>query len=252
MFGARFVLTPSVESLTQQDDLFRVQVSGQGTVRARAVVLACGVAYRRLGVPDVEAFTGHGVYYGASVSAAHSLTGLSAAVVGGGNSAGQAVLQLARYCSEVHLVVRGPRLSDTMSAYLVEAVAGEPVITVHLSSDVTGASGAGRLEHLVLTDRETGATKDVDVDGLFVMIGAAPHTDWLPADVRRDRFGFVLTGVDATDASGGPRHPHETSVPGIFAVGDVRSGSVKRVASAVGEGSVVVSEVHQHLSVPHG
>lgn len=255
MFGARFVLTRSVESVDARDGGFVARVSDQGEVRARAVILACGVAYRRLGVPSVEALTGQGVYYGASVSAAHSLTGLSAAVTGGGNSAGQAVLQLARYCRQVHLVVRGPRLEDTMSAYLVEAIAGEPAITVHLSSDVSDASGQGRLERLTLTDRGSGATQEVEADGLFVMIGAEPRTDWLPEEVRRDERGFVLTGSDADTAdeeSERAVHPHETSVPGLFAVGDLRSGSVKRVASAVGEGSVVVSEVHQHLATPHG
>lgn len=253
VFGARFVLTRTVESLERVDGHFRAAVSGGGTVEARAVVLACGVDYRRLGVPTVEAFTGQGVYYGASVSSAHALTGLSAAVSGGGNSAGQAVLQLARYCREVHLVVRGPRLEDTMSAYLVEAIAGEPVITVHLGTDVTGAAGEGRLERLELTERETGARREVAVDGLFVMIGAAPRTSWLPAEVGRDRYGFVLTGVEAADdLSELTLHPHETSVPGLFAVGDVRAGSVKRVASAVGEASVVVSEVHQHLTTRHG
>lgn len=253
VFGARFVLTRSVDLVERVDGGFRVSVSGQGTVSARAVVLASGVAYRRLGVPTVEELTGRGVYYGASVSAAHALAGLSAAVVGGGNSAGQAVLQLARYCREVHLVVRGTGLADTMSAYLVEAVAAEPVVTVHLSSEVTGAAGGGRLEQLVLADRGTGATTTVAADGLFVMIGAEPRTDWLPAEVRRDDRGFVLTGTQAAhDLSGLGLHPHETSVPGLFAVGDVRAGSVKRVASAVGEGSVVVSEVHQHLAGPRG
>lgn len=253
MFGARFVLTRSVESIEREGAAFTVTISDQGQVRARAVILACGVAYRRLGIPSVEAFTGQGVYYGAAVSAAHSLTGLSAAVSGGGNSAGQAVLQLARYCKQVHLVVRSERLEDMMSAYLVEAIAGEPVITVHLAADVSGASGEGRLERMVLTDRHTGATEEVDVDGLFVMIGAEPRTDWLPEDVRRDERGFVLTGVEAAhDLSDLSLAPHETSMPGIFAVGDLRSGSVKRVASAVGEGSVVVSEVHQHLATPHG
>lgn len=252
VFGARFVLTRSVDRLEAVGGAFRAAVSGDGSVTARAVVLASGVAYRRLGVPTVEAFTGRGVYYGASVSAAHALTGLSAAVAGGGNSAGQAVLQLARYCREVHLIVRGPRLEDTMSAYLVDAISGEPVITVHRSCDVTGASGAGRLEQLSLTDRGTGAVEEVGVDGCFVMIGADPHTGWLPTEVRRDGRGFVLTGVDATAADDRPLHPHETSMPGIFAVGDVRAGSVKRVASAVGEGSVVVSEIHQLLSTPPG
>jgi thioredoxin reductase (NADPH) len=253
VFGAHFVLTRVVERLERVDGGFRAMVSGQGAVSARAVVLACGVAYRRIGVPSVEAFTGKGVYYGASVSAAHALTGLSAAVVGGGNSAGQAVLQLARYCRQVHLVVRGAGLSETMSAYLVEAIEGEPVISVHLASDVTAAGGAGRLELLTLTHRASGEQREIGVDGLFVMIGAEPHTDWLPEDVRRDGRGFVLTGTEAAaDLSGLTLHPHETSVPGLFAVGDVRSGSVKRVASAVGEGSVVMSEVHQHLSTPHG
>lgn len=256
VFGARFVLTRSVERLERLDRAFRATVSGEGDVVARSVVLACGVAYRRLGVPSVEAFTGKGVYYGASVSAAHALAGLSAAVVGGGNSAGQAVLQLARYCREVHLVVRGERLEETMSAYLIEAVAGEPVITVHTGRDVTDASGDGRLEELVLTRRGTGEQERIGVDGLFVMIGAEPHTDWLPEEVRRDERGFVLTGMQtgrqtAHGLSGLAGHPHETSVPGIFAVGDVRAGSVKRVASAVGEGSVVVSEVHEHLATLH-
>lgn len=256
VFGARFVLTRSVERLERVDRGFRATVSGEGDVVARSVVLACGVAYRRLGVPSVEAFTGKGVYYGASVSAAHALAGLSAAVAGGGNSAGQAVLQLARYCREVHLVVRGERLEETMSAYLIEAVAGEPVITVHTGRDVTDASGDGRLEELVLTRRGTGEQERIGVDGLFVMIGAEPHTDWLPEEVRRDERGFVLTGMQtgrqtAHGLSGLAGHPHETSVPGIFAVGDVRAGSVKRVASAVGEGSVVVSEVHEHLATLH-
>ncbi len=253
VFGAHFALTREVERLEPVDSGFRAVVSGQGAVSAKAVVLACGVAYRRLGVPSVEAFTGQGVYYGASVSAAHALAGLSAAVAGGGNSAGQAVLQLARYCREVHLVVRGASLGETMSAYLVEAIDGEPVITVHLSSDVTGARGHGRLEALTLTGRGDGASQEIGVDGFFVMIGAEPHTDWLPPAVRRDGRGFVLTGTDAaTDLSDATPHPHETSVPGLFAVGDVRGGSVKRVASAVGEGSVVVTEVHAHLSTPHG
>ncbi|MCK0110605.1 FAD-dependent oxidoreductase [Ornithinimicrobium sp. F0845] len=249
VFGAHFLLTRTVDRIEPEDGRFRASVSGQGTVTAGAVVVACGVAYRRLGVPAVEAFTGNGVYYGASVSAAHALAGLSAAVVGGGNSAGQAVLQLARYCRAVHLIVRGPTLEATMSTYLIEAIAGEPVITVHTSSAVTDATGTGRLEQLTLTDLDTSRTTQLEMDGLFVMIGAEPHTDWLPEEVRRDQRGYVLTGSEAGETEDPPLRPHETTVRGIFAVGDVRSGSVKRVASGVGEGSVVVSEVHQHLSV---
>lgn len=250
VFGARFVLTRTVDRIEPVDGRFRATVSGQGAVTASAVVVSCGVAYRRLGVPAVEAFTGQGVYYGASVSAAHALTGLSAAVIGGGNSAGQAALQLARYCRSVHVIIRGATLEATMSAYLIEAIAGEPVITVHPSSTVTDAAGPGHLEELSLTRLDTSETTRVPVDGLFVMIGAEPRTEWLPEEVRRDERGFVLTGSDTGEASDPPRQPHETSVRGLFAVGDVRSGSVKRVASAVGEGSVVMSEVHQHLSVP--
>ena len=250
MFGARFVLTPVVESVEPREDgLFRVRVSDGSTVTARAVVLACGVSYRRLGIPSVEAFTGQGVYYGASVTAAHSLTGLTAAVAGGGNSAGQAVLQLARYCPRVHLVVRGRSLDETMSSYLIDAIDGEPAITVHLQTDVTGASGEDRLERLTLTHRTTSESCEIDADGLFVMIGADPQTDWLPAAVARDDRGFVLTGADARPDDGSrPTQPYETSVPGLFAVGDLRCGSLKRVASAVGEGSVVVSQVHLHLA----
>jgi len=250
MFGARFVLTPVVESVEPcEDGRFRVRVSDGSTVTARSVVLACGVSYRRLGVPSVEAFTGHGVYYGASVTAAHALTGLTAAVAGGGNSAGQAVLQLARYCPRVHLVVRGRSLDETMSSYLIDAIDGEPAITVHLETDVTGASGEDRLERLTLTHRTTSESCEIDADGLFVMIGADPQTDWLPAAVARDDRGFVLTGADARPDDGSrPTQPYETSVPGLFAVGDLRCGSLKRVASAVGEGSVVVSQVHLHLA----
>lgn len=250
MFGARFVLTPTVESLQRTEDgLFVAQVSDGATVTSRAVVLACGVSYRRLGVPSVEAFTGHGVYYGASVTAAHALSGLTAAVAGGGNSAGQAVLQLARYCPRVHLVVRGKALEDTMSSYLIDAIRAESAITIHLDTDITGASGNGRLEVLALTRRSTGETSEIAADGLFVMIGADPQTDWLPSEVARDDRGFILTGTDAGRLGGEhPCSPHETALPGLFAVGDVRAGSVKRVASAVGEGSVVVSQVHQYLA----
>lgn len=254
VFGARFLLTHAVERLERLGSGFVARIGDQGTVTAQAVVLACGVSYRRLGVPSVEAFSGRGVYYGSSVSAAHALTGLSAAVVGGGNSAGQAVLQLARYCRAVHLVVRGARLEDTMSAYLTEAIAAEPVVTVHLSASVTEAAGAGRLQHVVLTRRtglptgDDAPTSTLDVDGLFVMIGAEPRTEWLSGEVLRDERGYLLTGVAAARVDAAAPRPHETSLPGLFAVGDVRSGSVKRVAAAVGEGSVVVSEVHQHLS----
>lgn len=259
VFGAHFVLMRDVERLDADGDRFLATVSDIGEVTARAVVLATGVSYRRLGVPELEALSGAGVYYGASVSAAHGLTGLDAVVVGGGNSAGQAVLHLARYCRLVTLVVRGRDLAESMSRYLIDAIAAAPGIVVRTQAAVVGGGGDGRLEWVSVQERATGAEQRVRADGLFVMIGARPRTDWLPAGVRRDRFGFVLAGSDAASSDSWTEerrpHPYETTVPGLFAVGDVRSGSVKRVASAVGEGSVVVSQVHAFLSerprVPH-
>jgi thioredoxin reductase (NADPH) len=255
VFGAHFLLMREVDRIDQDGTGFTAHIRGVGEVTARAVVLSAGVAYRRLGVPSIEELTGNGVYYGASVSAAHALTGLHAVVVGGGNSAGQAVLHLARYCAHVDLVVRGATLAEGMSAYLVDAIAAEPVITVRTDAEVVSAEGEGRLERVVVRDRSTGAEDKIRADGMFVMIGAQPRTDWLPAAVGRDRFGFLLTGADAAGA-GWPLErrpaPYETTVPGLFAVGDVRCGSVKRVASAVGEGSVVVSQLHEFLATSHG
>ena len=253
VFGAGFLLMRQVESLKRDGPLFVAQISDVGTVTARSVILSAGVSYRRLGVPSLEQLTGNGVYYGASVSAAQALAGLHVVVVGGGNSAGQAALHLARYCERVTLVVRAGDLGAGMSDYLVKAIDGEPAVVVRTDTEVSGGEGAGRLEQVQLRDRTTGEVQTIRADGLFVMIGAQPRTDWLPASVQRDRHGFLLTGAEAA-AQGWPLerqpHPYETTMPGLFAVGDVRGGSVKRVASAVGEGSVVVSQIHQLLSEP--
>ncbi|MEV5966433.1 FAD-dependent oxidoreductase [Kribbella sp. NPDC051952] len=253
VFGAHFVLMRTVESLSRRGDEFVAEIGDVGQVTARAVVLATGVAYRRLDVPSLEKLVGTGVYYGASVSEAHGLQGLDACVVGGGNSAGQAVLHLARYCRQVTLVIRGKDLSSSMSQYLIDAIDAAPNVTVRASSEIVGGGGDGRLQEIRLRNRETGDEDTLAADGLFVMIGAVPGTGWLPEDVGRDARGFVLTGSDAaadphwdTDR---PPQPYESTVPGLFAVGDVRCGSVKRVASAVGEGSVVVSQIHTHLRV---
>jgi thioredoxin reductase (NADPH) len=255
VFGAHVVLMRDVDRIAVDGDGFTAGISDVGEVRAKTVVLATGVSYRRLGVPELDALTGAGVFYGASVSEVHGLTGLAAVVVGGGNSAGQAVLHLARYCRLVTLLVRGPDIAEGMSSYLVEAIAAAENVVVSTSSEAVGGGGEGRLQRVTVRDRTTGAERTVEADGLFVMIGAQPRTDWLPQSVGRDRFGFLLAGSDAA-ASGSwspqrPPQPHETTVPGLFAVGDVRSGSVKRVASAVGEGSVVVSELHEHLKAAH-
>ncbi len=251
VFGAHFVLMREVDRLQSDGTSFVAQIDGVGEVRTRSVVLATGVSYRRLGIPELEALSGAGVYYGASVSEAHGLAGLHAAVVGGGNSAGQAVLHLARYCERVTLLVRGSDLAAGMSTYLIDAIEAAPNVVVRTSVEIAGGQGEGRLEAVTVRDRTSGAEERLKADGLFVMIGAQPRTDWLPESLERDRLGFVLAGADAAASGEWSLHrspqPYETTLPGVFAIGDVRSGSVKRVASAVGEGSVVVSQVHQHL-----
>lgn len=255
VFGARFVMLREVAGLARRaDGRFTAQVEGVGEVTASAVVVSAGVAYRRLGIDSLEHLVGHGVHYGANVTAAQTLAGLPVGVIGGGNSAGQAVLHLARHCEEVHLLVRGSDLREGMSAYLVDAIAAEPRIRTHLGTEVVGGRGEEALAGVTLRDRASGREEALDLAALFVMIGAAPHTGWLPDEVARDRFGFVLTGAAAAASPSWscPRapQPHETTLPGVFAVGDVRAGSVKRVASAVGEGSVVVSQVHEFLLAP--
>jgi thioredoxin reductase (NADPH) len=253
VFGAGFLLMRQVESLERDGPLFVAHIGDAGTVTARAVILSAGVSYRRLGVPSLEQLAGNGVYYGASVSAAQALEGLAVVVVGGGNSAGQAALHLARYCQRVTLVVRAGELAAGMSHYLVKAIDGEPTVVVRTDAEVSGGEGTGRLEQVQIRDRTTGEVETIRADGLFVMIGAQPRTSWLPESAQRDRHGFLLTGAEAA-AHGWPLerqpYPYETTMPGLFAVGDVRGGSVKRVASAVGEGSVVVAQLHQFLSTP--
>lgn len=252
VLGAQFLLTRQVEQLSRTGGHFAAEIDQVGEVRARAVIISTGVSYLRLGLRNLEALIGKGVYYGASVTAAQALSGLQVAVVGAGNSAGQAVLHLARYCASVHLIVRGPDLGRSMSAYLVHAVSAHPVIKVHLNTEVVDGGGDGTLEYAVVHNRATGQDERLFLASLFVMIGARPHTEWLPPDLQRDQDGFLLTGAEAAAWSVWPLarrpHPHETTVPGVFAIGDVRHRSVKRVASAVGEGSVVVSEIHQFLS----
>ena len=258
VFGARFVVTREVEELTPQSPGgFLAQITNVGEVTARAAVISTGVSYRRLGIPSLEELSGHGVYYGASVSAAHALTGLDAAVVGAGNSAGQAALHLARYCASVHLIVRASNLGDSMSAYLFDAICAMPVIKVHVNTEVVGGHGNGQLDGVTIRDSSNGQERQLPLASLFVMIGARPRTDWLPLEGARDGYGFLFTGAEAAASDSWTLsrlpQPHETTIPGLFAVGDVRSGSVKRVASAVGEGSVVVSEIHQFLSrTPQG
>jgi thioredoxin reductase (NADPH) len=251
VFGTSFLLMREVTELVPGERRHLLRISGGGEVSARAVVLASGVAYRRLEIPSLARLEGSGVFYGASVAEAKALAGRRAFVVGGGNSAGQAAMHLCRYAQQVTLVVRGRSLADSMSSYLRGEIEAAGNIDVLPGTEVVDGGGEGRLESLTLRERGSGRSRTVEADALFIMIGARPGTEWLPSEIARDRWGYVLTGHDAllSGAAPGGHEPLmlETSQPGIFAVGDVRHGSVKRVAPAVGEGSVVIQQVNQHL-----
>ena len=248
VFGANFAFMQKVTELGREHDQPYVSLSDYGRVRARAVVLATGASYRRLGVPALEALNGAGVFYGGPTSEAPGLAGQDVYVLGGANAAGQAALYLARYARRVTLVVRAQSLEAGMSHYLVRHVEATPNLEVRLRAEIVGGGGDGWLEHLVLRDRAEGTEETVNADGLFLMIGARPHTEWLPAEVDRDARGFILTGTDLPgNAWPLDRSPFllETGMPGVLAAGDVRHGSVKRVASAVGEGSAAIQLLHR-------
>ncbi len=217
--------------------------------RSETVVIATGVTYRRLDVPRLDELLGAGVFYGAAVTEAAALKGQRAFVVGGANSAGQAAVHLARFASHVTLLVRGPSLSASMSAYLIHEMDRASNISVWLNATVTGVHGRGRLEAISVRDSTTGREQTESANGLFVLIGAHPHSDWLADVIERDSQGFLLTDSDlARWPLDRPPLPQETSVPGVFAAGDVRHGSVKRVASAVGEGASAIQQVHRYLA----
>ena len=248
VFGAQFAFMQRASDLRREHDGLSLALPDAGRVHARTVLLATGASYRRLGVPALEALNGAGVFYGGVASEAPAVAGEDVYVLGGANSAGQAALHLARYARRVTLLVRAQSLGAGMSHYLVREVEATPNLRVRLRTDIVDGGGDGWLEHLVLRDRAEGGEETVGADGLFLMIGARPHTDWLPPEVERDARGFVLTGTDLRDDSAGQldrdRVALETSMPGVLAAGDVRHGSVKRVASAVGEGSVAIQLLH--------
>ena len=252
LLGAEFVYGPRAVGLRADGARRVVSLSDGSAFISRAVVLATGVTYRRLGVPSLDSLIGAGVFYGAAAPEAQAMAGEAVYVVGGANSAGQAALHLARYARQVTILVRGASLAATMSDYLVREIDAAANITVrHGAEAVGGGGGEGRLTHLVLRDRGSGDTETMPAAGLFVLIGAEPHTQWLPDVIDRDDAGYVLTGADrrgGATSTGGETRMFETSLPGVFAVGDVRHGSVKRVASAVGEGAVAIRMVHDHLS----
>ena len=249
MFGTSFIFLHHATALARSGDAFSLSLDDGRTVNARSVILATGASYRRLGIPELEDLTGAGVFYGGPVSEAPSLTDKDVYVVGGGNSAGQAAMHLSRYARRVTLVVRGDSLEAGMSHYLVRAVRAAPKVEVRTGTTVAGGGGEGRLQRLTLRG-PAGQDETVQADALFVLIGARPLTEWLPPEISTDRHGFLLTGDDAGDAWPLRRRPlpQETSLPGVFAAGDARHGSVKRVAAGVGEGASAVQAVHRVLA----
>ena len=255
-FGTTFVYMRQAQSLTAQDGRHRLALSDGGVLTARTVIIATGAAYRRLGIPALEDLQGRGVFYGAATSEAPAMRGRAVFVAGGGNSAGQAALHLARWAEKVTILVRAKSLADTMSDYLIRQIGSAPNVEVCYRvqvADGTG-TGTGQLQSLVLADTATGARRSVPADALFVLIGAQPRTQWLGDSVARDRRGFILTGPDLPAGTrwppGRPPLPLETSLPGVLAAGDVRSGSVNRVASAAGEGAAAIPLVHRYLARP--
>ena len=254
-FGAEMVLARDVVGFQTRGPVHAVLFEGSGEVEARAVIVATGVSYRRLEGAGLEELNGRGVYYGANAGEAIQCEGDDVYVVGAANSAGQAALNLSHHAKRVVMVVRAATLELTMSQYLVERVLAASNIEVRYRSEVVAGRGEGHLEALAISDRDTGAAEEVTASWLFVFIGASPRTDWLGPDVVRDSKGFVVTGLDLLSADSPPAWPLaraplalETSVPGVFAAGDVRLDSMKRVASAVGEGAMSVYLVHRYLA----
>ena len=254
-FGAEMVLARDVVALEQRGPVRAVVLEGGAAIEARSVIVSTGVSYRRLEADGLDALTGRGVYYGADASDARQVVDDDVYIVGAANSAGQAALNMALHARRVVMIVRASGLEASMSRYLVERIENHPAIEVRTSSEVSAARGDGHLESLTLLDRNDGACEEVQASWLFVFIGAQPRTDWLGEDVVRDGRGYVVTGPDLVRAGEQgtwplARTPYalETSVPGVFAAGDVRLDSMKRVASAVGEGAMAVHLVHRYLA----
>jgi len=254
-FGAELITTRDVVGLEASGSARTVRLADGATIDAHTVILAMGVSYRQLVAPGVDELTGRGVFYGSALTEAANCANQDVYIVGGANSAGQAAVYLARGARSVTLLVRAPSLESSMSYYLIQQIAALPNISVRSCTEVVGAAGDEHLEQLILRDNTTGQTETVNAQFLFVFIGAAPRTDWLDGVVLRDARGFVVAGPDLAVGGEQPRgwslerapYHLETSLPGVFAAGDVRFQSAKRVASAVGEGAMAVMLVHRYL-----
>jgi thioredoxin reductase (NADPH) len=254
-FGAEMVLARDVTRFESRGPVRAIRFGDDHELEARTVLVATGVAYRKLDGPGLERLAGRGIYYGATASEARSVDGDDVYVVGAANSAGQAVLNIARFARRVVLLVRSDSLEKSMSQYLVERIRATSNVEVRLRSEVVGGWGDDHLEGITIADHSSSTKEDVPTNWLFAYIGASPRTDWLGDDIARDDRGFVITGPDLLGVKRGPRwslprspFALETSVPGVFAAGDVRLDSMKRVASAVGEGAMSVYLVHRYLA----
>ena len=250
LLGAEFIFTNRGTALTAESEHHVLTLDDGSQVAGQAVILATGVTYRHLDIPELDRLVGAGVFYGAAGVMAPAVAGEAVFVVGGANSAGQAALHLAKYAARVTLLIRGVSLAAGMSDYLVRQIEATPNVAVRLLTRVAGGRGDTRLESLTLEDDQA-QQQEVSAAAVFIMIGAKPHTDWLAPVLSLDKDGFVLTGREISGSNWAHRrepYPFETSRPGVFAAGDVRHGSVKRVAGAVGEGSVAVGSVHRYLA----
>jgi thioredoxin reductase (NADPH) len=253
MFGVQARIGRGANGIRADGDERIVQLDDGSEARARAIILAMGASHRRTGIPSVERLLGRGVFYGAGATEAQAMTGGPVTVVGGGNSAAQSAIHLARYADSVTLLVRGPSLAGGVSEYLIEQLDDLANVEVRLNSEIVEARDGQWLHSLMVRDNGTGTIAEREATGLFILIGAEPRTEWLSAGIARDERGYVLTGEDArpVDPSGHVRLPLETTMPGVFAIGDVRHGSIKRVAAAVGEGAAASPQVQLYCSETH-